>query len=74
MTPQEKAIELKEKMKMKDNSFDKKQQKHCAIIAVDEIIHLLNAAPIFNGTKQVSPDMDKVWAYWIEVKSQIEKL
>lgn len=37
-TPKEKAIQLIEKMKMKNNAFDKMQQKHCATMCVDEII------------------------------------
>ena len=38
MEAKDKAKELIDKMKMRDNAFDKKQQKHCAKVCVEEII------------------------------------
>jgi hypothetical protein len=72
MEPEEKAKDLIEKMIMRDNGFDKKQQKHCAIVCVDEII------ADFKGWR-VKPYLSLDLAieavkYWEQVKQAIERL
>jgi len=63
MTPKEKAIELIDKFKLKQNfftnSFIKTTAKQCALIAVDEIL-------------KINPY--KARNYWQEVKQEIENL
>lgn len=75
MTPKEKAEELVDKYKpfvycflgsgMLSNTLDEDVQnysaKRCTLIAVDEILKVL-------------PDIQELWDYWAEVKSEIEKL
>ena len=69
MTPKEKAIELISKFKpfsdyQEDDYFNQIEKmlinaKHCALIAVDELIKEVNYSDV---------------AYWQEVKQEIEKL
>ena len=73
MTPKEKAIELIDKFKLKQNfftnSFIKTTAKQCALIAVDEILKLENNnGYYFDGTNVTSI------SFWAEVKQEIEKL
>lgn len=72
MSPRDKAISL-------IIHFDKGvpllrvgQSLQAAKVATDEIIHLLNAVPLFNGAG--NPEYDKVWAFWIEVKEELNKI
>jgi len=71
MTPKEKAEELVDKFKLKQNfftnSFIKTTAKQCALIAVNEI---LNEFP--QGFKGNFEERRK--QYWQEVKQEIEKL
>lgn len=62
MTPQEKAVELLDKMTTNADSliFKNKYAKECALVAVDEII----AVAYWNNIKE----------FWQEVKQEIEKL
>ena len=62
MTPKEKAEELYNKM-IVDFTIDKWQSKQCALIAVDEILEVVQNL-YFMGTVD----------YWQEVKQEIEKL
>ena len=57
MTAKEKATELIDKMTFETHSYN---AKHCALIAVDEILDIM-----------LSTKEDK---YWREVKQEIEKL
>lgn len=64
MTPKEKALELVEKFRLKVLDYDGNglngfKAKQCALIAVDEIIRVLQ---------------DESDWYWDEVKEEIEKL
>ncbi len=61
MTPKEKAIELIDKMSFETHKYN---AKHCALIAVDEILNSQNA---FIQTYLQN-------RYWQEVKQEIESL
>lgn len=65
MTPQEKALDLYNRM-IVDFTIDKWQSKQCALIAVDEII----------DTIEYSSQADEISKiiYWDNVKKEIEKL
>ena len=66
MTPEEKAIELLDKMSMPENIYQGHElAKQCAIIAVDEI---LKDKEIIDGMRVINDP------YWQEVKQEIEKL
>ena len=72
MTPQEKAIELYNKMyetgfKPKSVLIRIEQAKECALIAVDEILNELTEIPY--GLEYLNR-----LNYWLEVKQEIEKL
>lgn len=62
MTPKEKAEELYNRM-IVDFTIDKWQSKQCALIAVDQILEVVQNL-YFMGTVD----------YWQEVKQEIEKL
>ena len=69
MTPKEKAIELfnkyeKETRIFKINGFeyDKNKSKNCALIAVDEVINVLDN------------DVNHLINYWFDVKKEIQKI
>ena len=75
MTPQEKAVELVDKMTDEipsNNSkdmmtfieIDVQASKQCALIAVDEIIEI-----VYNSLTSIQE-----LNYWLEVKQQIEQL
>ena len=75
MTPKEKAIELTNKFVFK-SVFDMNQSelkearikaKQCALIAVDEIMQFLTQASEYLAF----PEQIK---YWLQVKTEIEKL
>ena len=74
MTPKEKANELYLKFHQftpAEDEFEHKYTKQCALIAVDEIIDLLNNALIqwhILGTE------DDILDYWQQVKEEIQKL
>jgi len=65
MTPKEKAQELVDKMTFETHSFN---AKHCALVAVDEMIKLLVdlSGDSFIYIKEVM--------YYQEVKQEIKKL
>jgi hypothetical protein len=62
MTPKEKAIELYEKMLRVEYPL---AAKHCALIAVDEVIEALHEHHWQNRL---------IIDYWEEVKHELEKL
>ena len=64
LTPKEKAEELV--YKFMDTRIPWKQSKLCALIAVDEILFVLE----FN----LDFKMERSIAYYLEVKQEIEKL
>ncbi len=64
MTPQEKALELYNRM-IVDFTIDKWQSKQCALIAVDELIKYSPNKPI--------DEYDPI-DYFKQVKQEIEKL
>jgi len=78
-TPKEKAIELYDKMMdycddkvFYEGRVDKSENaKECALIAVQEIINLLNTT---NGLNTSKSPFDIVWAYWVDVKTEIQAL
>ena len=63
-TPKDKAEELV--YKFMDNRISWKQSKLCALIAVDEILFVLEFNLDFR--------MERSIAYYLEVKQEIEKL
>ena len=65
MTPQEKALNLYNRM-IVDFTIDKWQSKHCALIAVDEIIDTIEYSSQADETSKI--------IYWDKVKEEIEKL
>ncbi len=62
MTPKEKAKELFFKMSFETHSYN---AKHCALVAVDEILSTIVCTPTDYGAS---------WTYWMQVKTEIEKL
>jgi hypothetical protein len=71
MTPKEKAKDLVNKMKLATDEFgyiniNTERHKHCALIAVDEILFVLNE---IDSTEQWNAS----WFY-NQVKQEIEKL
>ena len=73
MTPQEKAKELLDKMTTNAHSLIYKNQyaKECALIAVDEILSIVNN-PYYNNVYY--HDSSLIATYYKEVKQEIEKL
>jgi hypothetical protein len=81
MTPKEKAVELVDKYyDMKWQSYSHKKtsiksmtklaSKHCALLAVDEIIE--SALPIWDGFhSDARNDFER---YWNDIKTEIENL
>ena len=72
MTPQEKAKELVDKMSSIDELFGDigvHEAKQCAIIAVDELIRIAPWGSDIDG--EIEDDSKE---YYIEVKTEIEKL
>jgi hypothetical protein len=64
MTPKEKAIELFDKYDyILYKEYNNLEAKHCALIAVEEILEVGNVIISYNVTD-----------YWEEVKQEIEKL
>ena len=61
-TAKEKAEELIMKMSFETHAYN---AKHCALIAVDEILL---------SEKENHSILDKTYEYWQEVKQEIEKL
>ena len=61
MTPKEKAQELLDKMTMEIGKFNAKQ---CALIAVDEILNVIDWHEFEVPNDQLE--------YWLEVKQEIE--
>jgi hypothetical protein len=75
MTPKEKAEELVEKMSI-DWDMCRGQNIQCALVAVDEII--LSIIQIHNGMtwseRRQTTERNTGYAYWQDVKREIEKL
>lgn len=76
MEAKEKAMELVNKLIWPQRKFNE-LAKHsvaieCALIAVEEIIDLLNHTPILNSAK--SKETDKIWSYWVDVKHELEAI
>ncbi len=75
-TPKETAEELFYKISY--NSFDEDHHcshyvaKNCSLIAVDEILNLVN--DIWMDSFTTGKSDNKFWNYWNEVKSEIENL
>ena len=70
MTPQEKAIDLVNKMLFcYQGHIDEYTAKQCALIAVDELIRIAPWGSDIDG--EIEDDSKE---YYIEVKQQIEKL
>jgi hypothetical protein len=71
MTPKEKARELVLKYLRIENTsmewFNTHIAKQCALIAVDEILEIINETMIL-------VDIESDYDYWQEVKEEIEKL
>lgn len=72
MTPKEKAIELYQKYELLGRDFTKgvsmkEHSKQCALIAVDEVVYILNVLPY--GMEYLS-HID----YWEGVKQELEKV
>jgi len=80
MTPKEKAIELIDKFENETYSLIQGQlSKQCALIAVDEIMTLLNSSiehfvPHFGGGGHTIKMPNQEYQYWQEVKQEIENL
>jgi hypothetical protein len=72
MTPQEKAIELVDKMMNADVvwEFTYNCAKQCALIAVDEILEQIGILGCYENFGRLAQRA----AYWLEVKKEIEKL
>ena len=64
MTPKEKAEDFFEKLYNCDSAMDFTSTKQCALIAVDEILSVINR----------DTNYQNVYAYFLEVKQEIEKL
>jgi hypothetical protein len=60
MTAKEKAIELVEKYRVESWVISRDHDKQCALIAVNEILGYMGA--------------DRGTEFWLQVKSEIEKL
>lgn len=67
MTPKEKAEELLNKFDKAVNTHTNTPLKKCVLIAVDEILES-NPTLITCNTSELN------YAYWIEVKNQINQL
>ena len=67
MSPKEKAEELYWKyfQLVADGSHPEENAKECALIAVDEILNVIHAKDL---------NYRNVYAYFLEVKQEIEKL
>ena len=65
MTPQEKALDLYNRM-IVDFTIDKWQSKQCALIAVNEIIDTIEYSSQADETSKI--------IYWDKVKEEIIKL
>ena len=81
MTPKEKAISIVDKMYMsacwfKEEDYNPLQQyqrvKKCALIAVDEILNMVNYQVMYIDLKSL--DVIYSYEYWEQVKQEIEKL
>lgn len=85
MTPKEKAIELVDKFTIPHYEWDGdgyninweetfKNRKHCALIAVDEILHLTSIRESWFNVKGKYEERFVLDQYWVEVKKEIEAL
>ena len=63
MTPEKKALKLVHDMYFTCSEMSLAQAKACALIAVDEIISVIDPETNF-----------KAWEFWKQVKQEIEKL
>lgn len=84
MTPKEKAIELVDKFTIPHYEWDGdgyninweetfKNRKHCALIAVDEIIEATSIKYEFRDAELFYAGK-KPMQYWLDVKKEIQKL
>jgi hypothetical protein len=69
MIPKEKAIELFNRMCNSVDELLPLDVKQCSLIAVDEIIEVINKYSIHSDCPE-----DAGFEYWREVKQEIEKL
>ena len=70
MTPKEKAIDLVEDMHDAPEMGYNEHAKECALIAVDEIIPIVESYEDALSLSQQSGEVE----YWNEVKEEIKKL
>lgn len=80
-TPTEKAKELVDKFSIdirpfsENGEWSKGQAKQCALIAVEELIKHLSVITNVETTKEyMSPEIELDVNFWIDVKTEIEKL
>ena len=69
MTPKEKAEELIMKMSFETHAYN---AKHCALIAVDEILNVLPQQEYLEDIGKYIENRERI--YWKEVKQEIDKL
>jgi hypothetical protein len=75
MTPQEKAIDLFDKMYM--TGIDEYDSKQCALITVDEVIEEYQSMSDLESILVINNELTFVihkLVYWQEVKQEIDKL
>ena len=71
MTPEEKALEIFNKMCSSVDELLPLDVRECALIAVDEILNLIPCYEEYGSNGWVLIDNSE---YWEEVKKEIEKL
>jgi hypothetical protein len=80
MTPADKAKELVDKFKHNTRAFNETNgwedtlhdAKECALIAVDEVLNMVNYQVMFIDLKSL--DVIYSYEYWEQVKIEIEKI
>lgn len=71
MTPEEKALEIFNKMCSSVDELLPLDVRECALIAVDEILNIIHCYEEYGSKGWVLIDNSE---YWEEVKKEIEKL
>ena len=71
MTPEEKALEIFNKMCSSVDELLPLDVRECALIAVDEILNIIPCSEEYGSNGWVLIDNSE---YWAEVKQEIEKL
>ena len=71
MTPEEKALEIFNKMCSSVDELLPLDVRECALIAVDEILNIIPCYEEYGSNGWVLIDNSE---YWAEVKKEIEKL